>query len=166
MTAYLNELRHRQPYGPYHLAGWSSGGILAYYAAQLLLQQGAEVAQLVLTDSPAQLNGLDRLPEAWYDHCASKNLLGGLVPRTSPKADREAIRRFMAHFRATFEMLHDYRAEPLPIGCGVDVSIIWAVDAALEKRDVEDMVAEKGDTEGLRFLMDRKVDWGREGGRG
>ncbi len=69
----------------------------------------------------------------------------------------------MAHFRATIEMLHDYRAEPLPHGCGVGVSIIWAVEAALEKRDVEEMVADKGDSEGLRFLMDRKVDLGTRG---
>ena len=163
MTAYLDELRHRQPHGPYYLAGWSSGGILAYRAAQVLLQQGEEVAQLVLIDSPAPLNGLDRLPEAWYDHCASKNLFGGLVPRTSPKAEREAIERVMEHFRATIEMLHDYRAEPLPLGCGVDVNIIWAVEAALEKRDVAEMVAGKGDSDGLRFLIDRKVDLGTRG---
>ena len=163
MTAYLDELRHRQPYGPYYLAGWSSGGILAYRAAQLLLQQGKEVAQLLLIDSPVPINGLDRLPEAWYDHCVSKHLFGGLVPRTNPNAEREAIECMMAHFRATIEMLHDYRAEPLPPGCGVDVSIIWAVEAALEKRDVEEMVAEEGDSEGLRFLIDRKVDLGTRG---
>ena len=163
MTTYLDELRHRQPCGPYYLAGWSSGGILAYRAAQLLLQQGEEVAQLVLIDSPAPLKGLNRLPEAWYDHCASKSIFGGLMPRTSPKAEKETIELVMAHFTATIEMLHDYRAEPLPLGCGVDVSIIWAVEAALEKRDVAEMVAGKGDSEGLRFLMDRKVDLGTRG---
>lgn len=163
MNAYLDELRHRQPYGPYYLAGWSSGGILAYRAAQLLLQQGEQVAQLILIDSPAPLNGLDRLPEAWYNHCASKHLFGGLVPRTNPKAEREAIERVLAHFRVTIEMLHDYRAETLPLGCGVDVSIVWAVEAALEKRDVEGMLEDNGDSEGLRFLMDRKVDLGTRG---
>lgn len=163
MTAYIVELRHRQPYGPYYLAGWSSGGILAYRAAQLLLQQGEQVAQLILIDSPAPLNGLDRLPEAWYNHCASKHLFGGLVPRTNPKAEREAIERIMAHFRATIEMLHDYHAEPLPLGCSVDVSIVWAVKAALKERDVEGMIAEGGDSEGLRFLMDWKSDLGTRG---
>ena len=163
MTAYLDELRHRQPRGPYYLAGWSSGGILAYRAAQLLLQQGEQVAQLILFDSPAPLNGLDRLPEAWYDHCASKHLFGSLVPRTNPKAESEAIERVMAHFRATIEMLHDYRAVPLPLGCGADVGIIWALEAALEERDVEEMVEDNGDSEGLRFLMDRKVDLGTRG---
>ena len=163
MTVYLDELRHRQPHGPYYLAGWSSGGILAYRAAQLLLQQGEQVAQLILIDSPAPLNGLDRLPEAWYDHCASKHLFGGLVPRTNPKAESEAIERVMVHFRVTIEMLHDYRAVPLPLGCGADVGIIWALEAALEERDVEEMVEDNGDSEGLRFLMDRKVDLGTRG---
>ena len=163
MTAYLDELRHRQPHGPYYLAGWSSGGILAYRAAQLLLQQGEQVAQLILIDSPAPLNGLDRLPEAWYDHCASKHLFGGLVAWANPKAEKEAIERIMAHFRATIEMLHDYGAVPLPLGCGVDISIIWAVEAALEKRNVEEMFKDNGDSEGLRFLMDRKMDLGARG---
>ena len=163
MIAYLDELRHRQLHGPYYLAGWSSGGILAYRAAQLLLQQGEEVAQLIMIDSPAPLNGLDRLPEAWYDHCASKHLFGVLIPLASPKAERESIERVIAHFRATIEMLHDYRAEPLPLSCGIDVSIIWAVEAVLEKRNVEGMVEYNGDSEGLRFLMDRKVDLGMIG---
>ena len=114
---------------------------------------------LKLLDSPAPLNGLKRLPEAWYDHCASKNLFSRLVPRANPKADREAIKRLLARFRATIEILHDNRAEPFPLGCGVDVGILWAVEAALEKRVVEEMVAENGDSEGLRFL-DRMVDLG------
>ena len=130
------------------------------------LAMGTELGffeHLKLLDSPAPLNGLNRLPEAWYDHCASKNLFSRLVPRASPKADRKAIERVMGNFRATIEMLHDYRAKPFSLGCGIGVSIIWAVEATLEKRDVEGMVANKGDSEGLRFLMDRRVDSGTRG---
>lgn len=30
--SYMNEVRRRQPHGPYHLAGWSAGGVSAFDA--------------------------------------------------------------------------------------------------------------------------------------
>src|SRR5699024_10656625 len=41
---YLEPLREIQPHGPYVLAGWSLGGILAYAVAKLLREAGEEVA--------------------------------------------------------------------------------------------------------------------------
>ncbi|WP_108813435.1 type I polyketide synthase [Loktanella sp. Alg231-35] len=51
-TDYIAELRQVQPHGPYHLGGFSGGGITAYEMAQQLRAQGEEVAALVLLDSP------------------------------------------------------------------------------------------------------------------
>ncbi len=47
---YLPKLREVQPHGPYVLVGWSLGGALAYGAAQLLREQGEEVAFVGLID--------------------------------------------------------------------------------------------------------------------
>jgi acyl-coenzyme A synthetase/AMP-(fatty) acid ligase/thioesterase domain-containing protein/acyl carrier protein len=47
----MREMRKVQPHGPYYLAGHSFGGMLAWEAAQLLKQDGEEVAQLVLIDT-------------------------------------------------------------------------------------------------------------------
>ncbi|MCF2152223.1 amino acid adenylation domain-containing protein [Desmonostoc muscorum LEGE 12446] len=55
LDVYLNEIRAIQPSGPYHLGGWSMGGVIAYVAAQQLIQQGIQVESLVLIDSPAPL---------------------------------------------------------------------------------------------------------------
>jgi amino acid adenylation domain-containing protein len=48
---HVAQLRSVQPHGPYHLLGWSMGGILAHEAARLLRAEGEEVALLVLLDS-------------------------------------------------------------------------------------------------------------------
>lgn len=48
---YLQQIRLVQPQGPYHLAGISFGGLVAYDIAQKLLAQGQEVAFLGLLDT-------------------------------------------------------------------------------------------------------------------
>jgi thioesterase domain-containing protein len=48
---YLEEVRRVQPHGPYHLAGWSAGGVTAVEMAHRILAAGEEVAFLGLLDS-------------------------------------------------------------------------------------------------------------------
>jgi nonribosomal peptide synthetase DhbF len=48
---YLAQIRSVQPAGPYHLLGWSLGGLLAYTVATLLQHQGEQVAMVALLDS-------------------------------------------------------------------------------------------------------------------
>ena len=57
--------------GPYHLAGWSQAGIIAYEIAQQLLVRGKKVASLILFDaaSPSYLRsfeGWGKLPMRLY----------------------------------------------------------------------------------------------------
>jgi thioesterase domain-containing protein len=47
----LQRLRRIQPNGPYRLAGWSFGGLLAWEMAAQLRAQGESVAQLVMIDT-------------------------------------------------------------------------------------------------------------------
>lgn len=48
---YVAELRRVQPRGPYHLLGWSLGGLIAHAMAVTLRAQGEEVALLAMMDS-------------------------------------------------------------------------------------------------------------------
>ncbi|MER7847860.1 amino acid adenylation domain-containing protein [Kitasatospora sp. NPDC096077] len=50
-AAYLDEIRAVQGTGPYHLLGWSFGGVVAQEMAVQLRNSGEEVAALVLLDS-------------------------------------------------------------------------------------------------------------------
>ncbi|MEV6364243.1 non-ribosomal peptide synthase/polyketide synthase [Nocardia asteroides] len=48
---YVEAIRAVQPDGPYHLLGWSLGGLLAHAVATRLQAEGAEVASLAMMDS-------------------------------------------------------------------------------------------------------------------
>jgi len=48
---YLDQIRAIQPGGPYHLLGWSFGGLVAYSLASHLQLQGEQVALLALLDT-------------------------------------------------------------------------------------------------------------------
>lgn len=48
---YVQIIRRQQAHGPYHVGGFSFGGILAYEVAQQLRAAGERVAQLVLIDA-------------------------------------------------------------------------------------------------------------------
>ncbi|OWA00800.1 non-ribosomal peptide synthetase [Streptomyces sp. CS113] len=52
---YARQIRGVQPHGPYRLAGWSVGGVLAHTVAVLLQEAGEQVELLVLLDAfPAE----------------------------------------------------------------------------------------------------------------
>ncbi|MEH2452812.1 beta-ketoacyl synthase N-terminal-like domain-containing protein [Nostoc sp.] len=53
---YIEALRDIQPNGPYFLAGWSMGGIVAFEMATQLLRHGYQVDMLAMLDSPAPVN--------------------------------------------------------------------------------------------------------------
>jgi thioesterase domain-containing protein len=48
---YIVEMQKKQPHGPYHLAGLSFGGLLAFEIAQQLRQKGEHVAFLAMFDT-------------------------------------------------------------------------------------------------------------------
>jgi amino acid adenylation domain-containing protein len=54
---YTARIRAAQPGGPYRLAGWSMGGVIAFEVARRLEEAGAEVALLALLDAPFAVPG-------------------------------------------------------------------------------------------------------------
>lgn len=171
MSRYLTELRRRQCNGPYHLGGWSAGGILAYLAAHMLISQGEKVTTLILIDSPPPLKGLDRLPNHFYDFCKSLHLFGG-GQHGRPASSREITHRFtdaehdklIAHFNASIDVLHEYRAVPLPTEhCPKTVAIIWAPDTITDRPGVKKPEPHPDDTEGMKFLTEKRTDFGTNG---
>lgn len=70
---YIEVLKTVQPEGPYHLLGWSVGGVVAFEMAQQLSRQGQTVAILIMLDTSApttarvlqpQLSLRDRLQQS------------------------------------------------------------------------------------------------------
>lgn len=162
LEAYLQALRKHQPHGPYHLGGWSAGGILAFAAAQELMAAGEDVATLLLIDSPDPSHGLDRLPQRFFDHCAKVGIFGSEMTET-----KTVPPWLVPHFEATIDLLHDYR--PLPISRSAKmphVNIIWAGECALDGVRYAKLPKEQADdrdTEGMKFLTERRQDFGPGG---
>ena len=154
LVCYLDEVRRRQPQGPYNLGGWSAGGILAYRAAQLLIQSGEVVERIVLIDSPVP-KGLDRLPRRFYDHCKSIGLFGKALPGPSPLPTSQLFE----HFDATIEVLHHYHARPLPAGHVKRATIVWATESVMDGVNFPKLPPGPDDTEGMRFLTEKRTDF-------
>ncbi|WP_367127668.1 amino acid adenylation domain-containing protein [Saccharothrix sp. HUAS TT1] len=72
---YLARIREVQPHGPYHLLGWSFGGLVAHEVTRRLQGEGEEVAVLAMLDSFPKL-GDERLPGAFLD---ADELFGALL---------------------------------------------------------------------------------------
>jgi thioesterase domain-containing protein len=53
---YVAAIRAVQPHGPYHLGGWSMGGVVAYEMAQQLRKQGEPIGLLALLDTTIPWN--------------------------------------------------------------------------------------------------------------
>lgn len=177
LHSYLAGIRSRQPHGPYHLGGWSAGGILAYALAAQLLEAGEAVASLTLIDSPPPDRGLDHLPERFFSHCTRVGVFGTEMARGQNEAlavgqkDHKTLTPpewLLPHFRATIDLLHDYHAPPLSARnsavLDMKVSIIWAQECALDgvryPRLPPRQDGQVEDEEGVKFLSEPRVDFG------
>ncbi|KAL8714640.1 MAG: hypothetical protein Q9220_001589 [cf. Caloplaca sp. 1 TL-2023] len=151
---YLQEIRRRQPHGPYYLGGWSAGGICAFDAAQELDRAGERVERLILIDSPFPI-GLEKLPPRLYDFFKTAGLFG--------EGDKPPPAWLLPHFLAFVDSLDLYRAKPFPEGRAPTTHLIWAKDGVCKYPDSprpEDM--EHAPKE-MRWLLNNRTDFGANG---
>lgn len=66
VSLYADEIFGLQPQGPYHIAGWSSGGWLAYEVAAELTRRNATVAYVGIIDATPSTDEFQRMPSAYY----------------------------------------------------------------------------------------------------
>jgi amino acid adenylation domain-containing protein len=95
---YIEAIREVQPDGPYHLGGWSLGGLVAFEMAQQLRQGGREVATLALFDVPAPAPDAARKPLPPGVARQLRELVASLVPGTGDVAgdDPSLLAEFVA----------------------------------------------------------------------
>ena len=163
ISSYCSEIQRRQPSGPYHLGGWSSGGGFAFACAERLIKQhGEEVHSLVIVDAPLP-QAMDRLPPAFYEYCGQIGLYGSAKP---PEY-------LIPHFIKTVEVMLPYKAKPLKAYPMPRVGILWACDTVLDgkgapriKNTTHFMTRKRSDfgpdgwdtmLPGAEFIMDRAV---------
>ena len=55
-ACYIKAIKKQQPRGPYIIAGWCMGGIIAFEMAQNLLKYGDNKVYLIMIDTPADIS--------------------------------------------------------------------------------------------------------------
>ncbi|MFC6010320.1 amino acid adenylation domain-containing protein [Nocardia lasii] len=105
---YLEHIRAVQPEGPYHLLGWSLGGVLAHAIAVQLQEDGEQVATLAMLDSTLS-SAATALPTV----ATTADLLGGFADSTTEGLlDQHLLDRLLA--AATTSLTLDAAYHPRP----------------------------------------------------
>ncbi|KAK7707761.1 Type I Iterative PKS [Diaporthe eres] len=158
----LRTVRNIQPSGPYMIAGWSMGGILAYEAARQLLAAGEAVDMLGLVDSPCPRT-LPPLPAPTLDVLDKAGLFSGIDGKSNVSA---STRR---HFLASVRALEHYTPQEIPDSAALGrVVAVWAKDSVLEgvvdpaKRDAV-MSGDEIAGEARDWLLGKRKDFGAAG---
>jgi arthrofactin-type cyclic lipopeptide synthetase C len=119
-------IRSKQPIGPYRLAGWSFGGVLAYEISAQLINADQEVEYLALIDSYINLGrniaGVER------EFNARKALLDLLKRKLNEHDHRHAILK---------EIEEDPELEALPVLMGRLKERFLALDHLSEMTEVQ-----------------------------
>ncbi|MFP6851338.1 MAG: amino acid adenylation domain-containing protein [Pseudomonas sp.] len=114
---YVEQLRRQQPEGPYHLLGWSLGGLLAFSAAAQLERAGQQVAFLGIVDSQLQRSAPLETEEALL-HSAAQLL------------DADSQARLQTLFEAACEHLREIPPDQQPLSL-----VQWARQQGLQLAD-------------------------------
>lgn len=147
---FIDEMKRRQPKGPYSLGGWSAGGVIAYEIVYQLTTAGEEVANLIIIDAPCPVT-IEPLPQGLHAWFASIGLLGdGDDDRIPPW--------LLPHFAASVTALSNYDALPIPREKCPNVLTIWCEDGVCkEPTDPRPEPYPKGHA---LFLLDNRSDFG------
>ncbi|KAI4171110.1 MAG: hypothetical protein LQ343_004522 [Gyalolechia ehrenbergii] len=156
-SLYIAEVRRRQAQGPYHLGGWSAGGVVAYEMTQQLLSMGERVESLILLDSPCPIR-LEPLPSRLHHFFADIGLLGG--------EGQEIPAWLLPHFEASIKALTAY--EPAPIkdeALAPRTLAIWARYGVCRYPDDPrpQSSAREEDPKSMTWLLENRTDFGFNG---
>lgn len=147
------EIRQRQPHGPYILGGWSAGGYYSYEVAENLRRQGEKVSKLILLDSPCRPD-FEELPIQVVEYLSAHGSMGnwGVSERTPAW--------LVEHFRSTLRAVRQY--VPTPMVAPPTVYVIWSADGVMR----EDQLGSTGldlKIKVSRFLLVGKPDFSPHG---
>ncbi|GAD99561.1 conidial yellow pigment biosynthesis polyketide synthase [Paecilomyces variotii No. 5] len=147
---YINEMRRRQPRGPYNVGGWSAGGVIAFEGAQQLIRAGEQVERLILIDSPCPLT-IEPLPISLHRWFNTLGLLGDGNPSKIPAW-------LLPHFQASINALSTYNARSVDPIRAPRTFIIWCEDGVC--KNPTDPRPDPYPYGHAQFLLENKTDFG------
>jgi iterative type I PKS product template protein len=147
---YLNEIKRRQPEGPYLVGGWSAGGVMAYEVAKQLVNAGEKVESLVLIDAPCPV-ALDPLPARLHIFFDQIGLLGTGKPGGTPSW-------LLPHFASAIQNLKDYSPTPMDPKIAPPVLAIWCTDGVCpNENDPRPPPGEGEDPAPMKWLLNNRT---------
>ncbi|RYP00907.1 hypothetical protein DL764_006369 [Monosporascus ibericus] len=152
-TKFIEEMKRRQPEGPYAVGGWSAGGVIAYEIVNQLTKANEEVSHLLIIDAPCPIT-IEPLPKGLHAWFASIGLLG--------EGDSESAKKIphwlLPHFAASVTALSNYTAEPIAKEKCPKVMAIWCEDGVCKLPT--DPRPDPYPTGHALFLLDNRTDFG------
>ncbi|MGW4351734.1 non-ribosomal peptide synthetase, partial [Nocardia sp. NPDC004582] len=116
---YVAAIRSVQPSGPYHLLGWSLGGVLAHAVAVHLQREGEQVGTLAMLDSHLATADAAVAPAAGDALTEIRDVLGGLLGDRADELDLVGVTR-PAELAARLVALPEQGDGLSPAAFGVD----------------------------------------------
>jgi thioesterase domain-containing protein len=151
---FIDEMKRRQPKGPYSLAGWSAGGVIAYEIVNQMTKAGDKVDHLVIIDAPCPVT-IEPLPEGLHAWFASIGLLGD----GDDAGNKRVPEWLLPHFSASVTALSNYDAEPISRDRNPEhVTAIWCENGVC--REPSDPRPEPYPKGHALFLLDNRTDFG------
>jgi iterative type I PKS product template protein len=149
-SSFITEIKRRQPMGPYLLAGWSAGGVIAFEAINQLIKNGDEVEQLIIIDAPCP-DIIEPLPASLHRWFGEIGLLGDGDLSKLPKW-------LLPHFAASVTALSNYSAELIDPKKSPFVTAIWCEDGVCHLPT--DPRPDPFPYGHAQFLLDNRTDFG------
>lgn len=151
-TKFIHEIKRRQPHGPYHIGGWSAGGVISYETVRQLIEMGDPVDTIVFIDTPCPLI-IEPLPGTLHKFFGSIGLLGegdGALEKLPPW--------LLPHFAASVHALSTYDAMPIPTDKCPKVMAIWCEDGVC--KEAEDPRPDPYPYGHAQWLLENRTDFG------
>lgn len=151
---WIDEIRQRQPKGPYIVGGWSAGGYYSYEVANALIRAGERVSALILLDSPCRPD-FEALPMEVVEYLSRSGLMGSFGTKGAPAWVVE-------HFQSTIRGVRQYVPVPMDAEDMPEVYIIWAREGVLPSSELEQTGLDLK-VKVSRFLLEGKPNYGTHG---
>lgn len=152
---YLEEVRRRQPHGPYYFGGWSAGGVVAFEITQLLVRDGERVEKMVFFDSPCPIN-LEALPARLHHFFNDIGLLGS--------GDKGPPSWLLPHFDASIKALSAYKPKPISDFSKAPKTLaIWAQHGVARYPSDPRPSPSPNDPKSMKWLLNNRTDFGFNG---
>lgn len=151
-TYFIQEIKRRQPHGPYSIGGWSAGGVISYETVRQLIEAGDEIDVLALIDTPCPLI-IEPLPSSLHRWFGSIGLLGegdGALEKLPPW--------LLPHFAASVSALSTYNTKRIPAGKTPKVMAIWCEDGVC--KTPEDPRPDPYPYGHAQWLLENRTDFG------